>query len=109
MDKRLILDPSEDLSIDCYPDADFAGFWSHKHPQDPHRVQSHTCYVITLAGYPVLWQSKFQTEISLSTMESEYVALTTSCKDSLTVTAKSASSTKAVTSSGGKEHGTDAG
>ena len=57
----------------------------------------------------MLWQSKLKMEIALSTMESEYVALTTSCKDSLTVAAKSASSTKAVTSSGGKEHGTDAG
>ena len=81
MDKGLILDPSDDLTIDCYPDADFAGLWSHEHPQDPHCVQSRTGYVITLAGCPVLWVSKLQTEIALSTMESEYVALSQSCKD----------------------------
>ena len=81
MDKGLILEPSDDLSIDCYPDADFAGLWGHEHPQDPHCVKSRTGYVITLAGCPVLWVSKLQTEIALSTMESEYVALSTSCKD----------------------------
>ena len=80
-DKGLILDPSDDLSIDCYPDADFTGLWSHEHPQDPHCVRSRTGYVITLAGCPVLWVSKLQTEIALSTMESEYVALSTACKD----------------------------
>jgi hypothetical protein len=26
MDKGIILDPSNDLTLDCYPDADFAGF-----------------------------------------------------------------------------------
>ena len=81
MDKGLILDPSDDLTIDCYPDADFAGLWTHEHPQDPHCVRSRTGYVITLAGCPVLWVSKLQTEIALSTMESEYVALSTACKD----------------------------
>ena len=81
MDKGLILDPSDDLAIDCYPDADFAGLWGHAHPQDPHCVRSRTGYVITLAGCPVLWSSKLQTEIALSTMESEYVALSTACKD----------------------------
>ena len=27
MDKGLILDPSDDLTLDFYPDADFAGLW----------------------------------------------------------------------------------
>ena len=72
MEKGLILEPSDDLTIDCYPDANFAGFWSHGHPQDPHCVCSCTGYVITLTGCPVLWSSKIQTEIALSTMESEY-------------------------------------
>ena len=81
MDKGLILDPSDDYVIDCYPDADFAGLWGHEHPQDPHCVRSRTGYVITLANCPILWKSKLQTEIALSTMEAEYVALSTACKD----------------------------
>ena len=75
------MDPRNDLPIDCYPDADFAGIRSHEHPQDPHCVQSCTGYVITLVGCPVLWQSKLQMEIALSMMKSEYVALSTYCKD----------------------------
>jgi hypothetical protein len=81
VDKGLILDPTDDLNIDCYPDADFGGLWSHENPQDPHCVRSRTGYVINLAGCPVVWKSKLQTEIALSTMESEYIALSTSCKE----------------------------
>jgi hypothetical protein len=44
-------------------------------------VRSRTGYVICLANGPVLWKSKLKTEIALSTMEAEYVALSTSCPD----------------------------
>ncbi len=81
MDKGLMLDPSHDLHLDCYPDADFAGLWNHEKSDDPHCVRSRTGYVITLAGCPVLWASKLQTEIALSTMEAEYIALSTACRD----------------------------
>ena len=77
----LILSPSETLHIDCYPDSDFAGLWKYEDSHDPHCVRSRTGYVITLANCPILWSSKLQTEIALSTMEAEYVALSTSCKD----------------------------
>ena len=38
-----------------------------------------------LAGCPVLWVNKLQTEIALSTMESEYLAVSTACKDLLPI------------------------
>jgi hypothetical protein len=38
-------------------------------------------YVICLDKCTVLWKSKLQTEIALSTMEAEYVALSMSCQD----------------------------
>ena len=44
-------------------------------------MRSWTGYVINLADCPVLWKSRLQTEIALSTMEAEYVALSTSCRD----------------------------
>ena len=77
----LILNPSKTLKIDCYPDADFAGLWNRDDKQDPHCVCSWTGYVICLSNCPVLWKSKLQTEIALSTMEAEYVALSTLCRD----------------------------
>lgn len=84
-DKGMILRPSFDankhIGIDCYPDADFAGLWHHEDSQDPHCVRSRTGYVICIANCPILWVSKLQSEISLSTMEAEYVTLSNACKD----------------------------
>eukprot|EP00956_Cyclotella_meneghiniana_P013545 scaffold19631_cov45-Cyclotella_meneghiniana.AAC.1 len=68
-DKGLILRPSKHLHVDCFPDADFAGLYNHEDSQDPHCVRSRTGYVILVAGCPVLWKSKLQTKIALSTME----------------------------------------
>ncbi|KAL3767222.1 hypothetical protein ACHAWU_003313 [Discostella pseudostelligera] len=81
LDKGLILNPSPELHLDCYPDADFAGLWKHEDSNDPHCVRSRTGFVITLAHCPVIWASKMQTEIALSTMEAEYIALSTACRD----------------------------
>jgi hypothetical protein len=81
LQKGLILNPSHSLKIDCYPDADFAGLWTRDDKQDPHCVRSRTGYVICVSNCPVLWKSKLQSEIALSTMEAEYVALSTSCRD----------------------------
>ena len=36
-----------------------------------------------IANCPVIWRSKLQTEIALSTMESEYIALSQSCRELL--------------------------
>jgi hypothetical protein len=48
LDKGLILTPSDDLKIDCYPDTDFAGLWNHNDKNDPHCIRSPTGYVICL-------------------------------------------------------------
>ena len=73
--------PTLDPRVDCYPDADFAGLFGHEDVQDPHCARSRTGYVILAFGCPVLWKSKLQTEIALSTMEAEYVAMSQACKD----------------------------
>jgi hypothetical protein len=77
----LILNPSNNFKIDCYPDTDFAGLLTQDDKHDPHCMRSCTGYVICLANCPVLWKSKLQTEIALSMMEAEYVALSSSCRD----------------------------
>jgi hypothetical protein len=85
--KGLILNPNRNdpLKIDCYADADFAGLWNHDNEQDPHCVRSRSGFIILIADCPIIWKSKLQTEIALSTMESEYIALSTSCRDLLPV------------------------
>jgi hypothetical protein len=80
-DKGLIMTPSNDLSIDCYVDADFAGLYGVEDPQDPVSAKSRTGYILLLADCPLLWVSKMQTEVAVSTMVAEYVALSQSMKD----------------------------
>ena len=71
----LVFNPYKKLVVDCYVDADFAGLWGHENPQDPICARSRTRFVVTFANLPLLWMSKLHTEIGLSTLNSEYVAL----------------------------------
>jgi hypothetical protein len=66
--------------MDLYVDADFAGLWNSEKPDDSMSVKSRTGYIITIGGTPVIWSSKLQTEIALSTCESEYIALSTAMR-----------------------------
>jgi transposase InsO family protein len=81
--RGLIMKPRDDLKIDMYVDADFAGLWGVEDPNDPNCVKSRTGFVIVIGGCPVLWTSKLQTEIALSTMQAEYIALSMSMRDLL--------------------------
>ena len=73
--------PDEQLKLDCYCDADFAGLYNVENKQDPVCVKSRTGYCLTLGNCPVIWVSKLQTEIALSTTEAEYIALSQSMRD----------------------------
>jgi hypothetical protein len=77
----LILKPGSDQRVDCYVDADFGGLFSVEDKQDPVSVKSRTGYVITYRGAPLMWASKMQTQVALSTMEAEYIALSQSMRD----------------------------
>ena len=68
------------MVVDCYADADFAGLWGHEDPQDPICARSRTGFVVTFANCPLLWVSKLQTEIALSTLHSEYESLSCSVR-----------------------------
>lgn len=76
-DKGMIVQPTKDLTLDCYADADFAGLFSSSDPNtnDPKSVKSRSGFVITLGKIPVSWSSKLQSETALSTMEAEYISL----------------------------------
>ena len=47
---------------------------------DPSTAKSRTGYIISYGGCPVLWASKLQTEVVLSSTESEYVGLSESLR-----------------------------
>jgi hypothetical protein len=74
-ERGTIVRPTGTLQIDCYVDADFAGLYRQEPDANPTSVKSRTGYIIKLGGCPLIWRSMLQTEISLSTLESEYSAL----------------------------------
>lgn len=80
-DKGIIMTPNKEKGIQCFVDADFAGGFSSETSEDPVSVFSRTGYVIYYYGCPLIWVSKLQSEISLSTVEAEYIALSQSMRD----------------------------
>ena len=81
----LIIKPNmkEMLQVNCFADAGFARLFSIEDPQDVTSVRSRTGYVLTFVGCPILWVSKLQTKVALSTLHAEYVALSQSLRDLL--------------------------
>jgi hypothetical protein len=77
----IVLRPDSTRGIQCYVDADFAGSWSSADADDPTSVYSRTGYIIMYAGCPIVWVSKLQTEVALSTTEAEYIALSQAMRD----------------------------
>jgi hypothetical protein len=72
--RGMIISPRADLCLDLWVDADFAGLWNHNDAEDPLSVKSRTGCVITFDEIPVVWRSKLQGAIALSTCEAEYIA-----------------------------------
>ena len=81
----IIMKPNKELTVDCYIDADFAGLYGTEDSQDPICAKSRTGYVLLLAGCPLMWVSKLQSEIASSTMEAEYIALSQAMRDLIPV------------------------
>jgi hypothetical protein len=75
----------EEQNLIAYCDADFAGDYCKEYSDDPSTAYSRTGYVITYGGCPIVWQSKMQTEIALSTTESEYMSLSACLRDVIVI------------------------
>ncbi len=52
---------------------------------DPNTARSRMGYTICYAGCPMMWASKMQTEIALSSTEAEYIALSQSMREVLPI------------------------
>jgi histone deacetylase 1/2 len=77
----IILDPKEQ-ALECYADASFGGDWNRATAaHDASTAKSRTGYLITYCGCPIIWASKLQTEIALSTTEAEYIALSQALRE----------------------------
>ena len=80
-DKGLVLKPDPTRGLECYVDADWAGSWQHRSCTDPMSAKSRTGYIILYAGCPIVWASKMQTLVALSTTEAEYIAMSSSLRE----------------------------
>jgi hypothetical protein len=82
-DKGLILHPKPDFRLNMFVDADFAGLWHQEFSDLRDCALSRTGYIITYCDCPVHWASRLQTEVALSTAESEYIALSMATRELL--------------------------
>ena len=64
-------------------DADFAGGWDKADADSAENVMSRTGYNMMYGECPINWKSTLQSEICLSTAESEYVALSQALREVL--------------------------
>jgi hypothetical protein len=72
----------------CFVDAAHASDWKQSTAmRDPNTARSRTGFLITFANCPLLWGSKLQTEIALSSTEAEYVALSTAAREMVPIMA----------------------
>jgi len=69
-DHGIAFKPNDSYVLECYVDADFANGWDTENPDDPDNVLSRTGFIIFYVGCPLVWASRMQTEIALSTAES---------------------------------------
>jgi hypothetical protein len=82
-DKGTILKPCADKDMEIYVDADFAGNWDPNETWDRDTARSRHGYIISYAGCPIIWKSQLQTEIALSSTESEYTGLSYALRDGI--------------------------
>ena len=79
--RDVVIKPDKEMRLDMHVDADFAGMFDPEEGEDPSTFKSRTGWVLSLGGVPVTWASKIQSEIALSTMEAEYIALSTGMRE----------------------------
>lgn len=69
-------------SLEYWCNADFVGSWDPTEAdEDPGTAKSRTGFIIRYASCPIIWASKLQTEISLSSTEREYIALSQAMRE----------------------------
>jgi len=83
--KGTILTPDNSKGLEVYVDADFAGNWDPDDTSKPDTARSRHGYVITYSNCPICWKSQMQTEIALSSCESEYNGLSYALREAIPI------------------------
>ena len=76
---------SGNFVLRCYVDADFAGLYKVDPSDDPTSAKSRTGFILFLGPCPLIWKSYLQAEVSLSTLEAEYAALSAAVRVALPI------------------------
>lgn len=84
-DKGTIMTVDKTKGLEVYVDADYAGNWDPKDTKNPDTVRSRHGYAIYYAGCPILCKSQLQTEITLSSTESEYTGLSYALREAIPI------------------------
>ena len=84
-DRGIVYKVDKSKGIEVYVDADFAGGWSCADSDNADNVLSRTGFTICYANCPIIWCSKLQTEIALSTAEAEYIAMSHALRDTIPI------------------------
>jgi hypothetical protein len=74
-ERGIIYKVDRSKGIKVYVDADFVGGWSSADAKNADNILSRTGFIICYANCPIIWCSKLQIEIALSTAEVEYIAM----------------------------------
>jgi hypothetical protein len=85
-ERGMIYRPDLKRGLEVFMDANIAGGWDPEDAENADNVYSCTEYVICYSGCPMIWQSKLQTEIALSTAERGYIALSQVLRETLPMT-----------------------
>lgn len=82
-DKGTIIRPNHKKEFEVYVDADFAGNYDRSNTSDRDTARSRHGYIIMYKGCPITWKSQLQTEITLSSTESEYTGLSYALREAI--------------------------
>ncbi|KAI2494626.1 hypothetical protein MHU86_19904 [Fragilaria crotonensis] len=85
-DKGTIMQPMTNKDLEVFVDASFCGDWDPKEAaSDRDTARSRHGYIIKYANCPLLWKSQLQTEVALSSTESEYTGLSYALRDAIPI------------------------
>jgi hypothetical protein len=80
------MQPMTNKDLEVFVDASFCGDWDPKEAaSDRDTARSRHGYIIKYANCPLLWKSQLQTEVALSSTESEYTGLSYALRDAIPI------------------------